>query len=517
MAASITPVQPQFKADRSPAVGVVLMIFAFFAGLSFILLNSDVPTDFPYLFLLPWIFALAVVLLVPSAVLYWQGKFSLVNPIVFATLSYFFPAFVIGGISLSAGWSQPYFLSFIQDATYTLPYTVVLVMLGFGGLAAGYFLPIGTRLGAMIERRLSNTEFQLSSYVLPAFALFSLGFLSTIIAFVLGVVGYQRLEEINSYDGIVFLVTVFWGQASFVLLFVVFKRGRLDFLALIVIVPFLLTSVGRSIYAGSRSGLVHIFIMVLFAYILSGRELKFRQGVLATAVFAVCLGAGFIYGTTFRTVKGTSEQQDMGTYTQNIVDTFENVGQTDSLTTMEFGLHNVAERLDIVSSLAVVVSNYEQLAPYEESFGLDNNIWKDTVTFLIPRIIWNEKPVASDPLKYSDLYFDYGDNAFAITPMGDLLRNFGVAGVPIGMLILGILLRTTYRTLVEDQPRILWRVTIYYMLVVSVSYEGFYGTIIPFVFKIGVVGVLGVLFLNFVARRSTSGSSPARGDEAIRA
>ncbi len=489
-------------------MGVILMATALFTGLSFLFLVSDVPSDFPYLFLLPWIFALSIVLLVPPAILYYQGKFSFANPIVFATFSYFLPAFVIGGISLSVGWSQPYFLSFVQDATYNFPYTIVLVILGFGGLSVGYFLPIGAKVGGAIGRRLPNTDFSPSTYVIPAFVLFSLGILSSALAFFLGIIGYQRLEQINSYDGLVFLISVFWGQASFVLLYVVFKRSRFDLLTLVIIVPFLITTVGRALYAGSRSNLIHVFTLVLLAYVLSDREMKMRQGILASAFFIVCLALGFVYGTTFRSIKGSSERQDIGTYTQNIFETFENVGRADSLTTMEFGLQSFAERLDIVSSLAVVVSNYEELQPYEESFGLDNNIWKDTATFLVPRVIWNDKPVASDPLKYSDLYFNYGENAFAITPMGDLLRNFGVVGVPVGMLILGILLRTIYRALVEDQPRVLWRVTIYYMLLVSVSYEGFYGTIIPFVFKIGVVGVIGVLFLNFVAKRSASGLDP---------
>ena len=53
--------------------------------------------------------------------------------------------------------------------------------------------------------------------------------------------------------------------------------------------------------------------------------------------------------------------------------------------------------------------------------------------FLIPRVIWKEKPSASDARKYSDLYFNQSDTSFAITPIGDLLRNFGIIGIPIGM------------------------------------------------------------------------------------
>ena len=60
----------------------------------------------------------------------------------------------------------------------------------------------------------------------------------------------------------------------------------------------------------------------------------------------------------------------------------------------------------MLSTLAVVVSNYEELAPYEELYGLSDNIWVDLTTFMIPRVIWPDKPVVADPRKYSDLYFD---------------------------------------------------------------------------------------------------------------
>ena len=120
--------------------------------------------------------------------------------------------------------------------------------------------------------------------------------------------------------------------------------------------------------------------------------------------------------------------------------------------------------------------------------------------FMIPRVIWNEKPSQSDPRKYSDLYFNQNDNSFAITPFGDLLRNFGVIGIPLGMMIIGIFFRVIYRALIELQPLSMWRSMLYFMLLTSVSYEGFYGTIIPQFIKVGVVAVSGILIVNLLAR-----------------
>ena len=131
--------------------GAVVMAIAMFAALMLLILNSDKSESFPYFFLVPWIIGLAVVLLIPSAILWYQGKFSFDNPLVFATFSYFFPAFVIGGLALASGMSNPYFLVFIQDAQTNLPFTVQIIMLGFGGLALGYFLPVGRKIGEIVS------------------------------------------------------------------------------------------------------------------------------------------------------------------------------------------------------------------------------------------------------------------------------------------------------------------------------------------------------------------------------
>ena len=57
----------------------------------------------------------------------------------------------------------------------------------------------------------------------------------------------------------------------------------------------------------------------------------------------------------------------------------------------------LADRIDNLSTVAVVVSNYEKLAPFEASYGLENNITNDLYTSFIPRFVWNEKPPTSEP------------------------------------------------------------------------------------------------------------------------
>lgn len=487
--------------DRSPVLGIVLMAAAVVVVLFAFLLNGTMLDAVPFPYLLPWLAALLIVLVTPTLIFYYRGNLRLDNPLVYATWSYFVPAFVVGGVAFALGWSRPYFVAFIQDPEYNLPYTIVLIMLGFAGLSVGYFLPVGRRIGAFIARYLPNTDHPPGAYAIPGVLLLCMGILNSILAIALGILGFQKAQQIESYDGLIFLTTLFWMQASFILWYLIFHRFRADLISVILVVVLLATSISKALLAGNRGGLVAVFLTMMLAYVLSGREFKFKQLVVSGTVIAVLLVVGMIYGTTFRTVKGTEEAVSFDRYTENVFSTFDEVGRNKNTGLMEAAFSHMAERIDAVSSVAVVVSTYEQLRPYEESYGLDNNIWKDTTTFFIPRVVWPDKPVASEPRRYSDLYFNYGESSFVITPMGDLLRNFGVLGVVAGMMLLGIILRTIYRTFVEDQPRVLWRGTMYFMLLLAVSYESFFGSIVPYLFKIGVTAAIGVVFVNFLARQ----------------
>ena len=502
--------------DRTILVGFVLMALTSVVAAFALFSTTDTFRSFPYLFLVPWIIGLAIVMALPSAVLYYKGKFSFADPIVFATWSYFFPAFVMGGLFFAFGWSQPYYLAYTQDIPYTLPLTIGLVALGFTGLSVGYFLPIGERVGAFFERFLPQANYEPPKYIGPGIILLMLGILNTILAFVLGVFGYQRADEISSYDGLIYLTTLLWMQASFLLWNVLFRKKQLTVSSVIVFILLVSTAVSKALLAGNRGSALVLFEVIVLAYVLSGRELKFRQVLMSGVVLTLLLIGGMIYGTTFRNVKGGESQQSFDKYTDDIGRTFDQIGKSGSAESLQFGVDRLAERLDILTTLSVVVSNYEQLAPYEEAYDLDNNIWKDMTIFLIPRVLWKEKPSASDARKYSDLYFNQSDTSFAITPIGDLLRNFGIVGIFVGMLVIGIFLRVIYRALVESQTQSIWRVTLYFMLLTSVSYEAFYGTIIPTFIKVGFVAVIGVLLVtllaktNIVANRMSLPASPNR-------
>lgn len=481
--------------------GALLMALALVVAAFLIVEASGALREYPYFFLLPWIFGLAIVLAAPSAILLYKGKFTLVNPVTFATWTFLFPAFIFGGFFLAGGFSEPYYLPFIQDAETTLPLTLIIVALGFGGLCAGYFIPVGAKVGGLIERFLPNADYPTNAFFLPGYVLFVLGIFNTVFAFIIGLLGFQKAEAINSYDGLVYLTTLYWVQGSFLLWSVVFRAPKLRVIHFLTIAVLVITALGRSAFAGSRGALLSAFSTVALAFILSGRTFRIRHYATAGVIFTLVIIVGMIYGSTFRAIKGDEEKEDISQYATTVLRTFDEVGKGDPFEMVRYAFDRITERLDTVSALAVVVSNHEQLEPYEEAYGIGNNIWTDMSTFFIPRVLWPEKPAASDARRFGDLYFNNGMSSTAITPFGDLLRNFGIIGVPLGMFLIGFVMRIIYRALIEDQPPRLWRITLFFMLLISVSYESFYGTIIPFLVKDGVTAVVGILIVCFLAKR----------------
>ncbi len=486
--------------ERILVPAVLLMVGALLVTGLLLILNSELVESFPHLYLLPWIIGLAIALAIPLLYLYKTDRFAIYDPLAYSCLIWLFPSFVVGGLMLTGGWSQPPFIAFIEDAPYNFPYTIVLIILGYFGFAAGYLIPIGEKIGAAAGRYLPSRDFNISDLLVPGVGLLLLGTLNTALAFFFGIIGYQKSDEVDPFSGTVYLTTLFWMQGSFILWYAIFKRRNFDSKAALMAVLMLVLTIGRALFMGNRAALLQVFLLIILAFLLAGRTLNLRKSVIGGSLLFVCVIAGMIYGTTFRNVKGGEGRVSIEKYSENVADTFEEVSRFDLRQNLELGLMTLAERLDTLSSVAVVVSNYEKLAPYEESYGLDNNIWKDTTTFFIPRILWNDKPVASEPRKYSELYFDYGESSFAITPLGDLLRNYGPIGVPIGMFVFGLILRIIYRSLVEGQPNTMWRRTLYFMLLITISFEGFYGNLVPTLFKVGITAVVGLLFVGLVAR-----------------
>ena len=481
----------------------ILFTLAFIAALVMLIFGNGWSTPFTEIYLLPWIAFAGAVVLAPGVYLAVRKRFDLFHPLVFAAWSYFIPAFILGGLFLASGWSQPYYLAFVPDLEYYLPLTLGYVALGFAGLTLGFTLPFGGTVGAWLSEKLPVWDWKPADILFPGVLLLGVGIFFSTSAFTAGITGYQRGSLLETFDATLSFFTYFVPVSSFMLWYAIFRVERrtihfkLVAVLLIALVPF------STLLSGSRGGLMHNLLPIAMAFWLSGQRIRLQHGVMLGAVLAGAVLLGVVYGTTFRNVKGSEEEVDLNTYLDNSGRALEIMGNRGVQDNMAFALDTLSQRMETTSSLAVVVANYESLETYAGDYGLAGNIWTYTWTAFIPRFVWPDKPIISDARAYSALYFDYGDNSFAITPIGDLLRNFGPVGVPIGMAILGIALRILYTSLVHGQIRSVWRSSAYYLLLIKISYEGFYGTILPDFIRMAVIVLIAGLIINILIRRKS--------------
>lgn len=462
-----------------------------------------------YFYLMPWCILTGITVAMPIAYSIYKDRFDPFHPIIFASWSFFLPGFFIGGITLALGISRPYYLMFVLDEQTTLPLSFIYVILGFLGLWIGFLLPVGKLIGNTIGNRLPEWNWTPQKIVLPGLILLVIGLANTGIGLASGFLGYQKALDVGTYDGIIFLLSLFWLEATFLLTLYLFRSKKFSTTHYLVLALLLVTSFSKSAFQGNRGSMITLFMIVTCAYVCAGKRVGIKQTFAGGVVVIVAILVGMIYGTTFRAVKGNSDTMRIEQYAGVIGDTFSTISSRDVGQNLSRGFGALSDRLDSISPLAVIVSNYERLAPHEEAYGLSNNIWNETVTFLIPRVIWEDKPVPMDLSKYGDLYFDYSENSFTMTPMGDLLRNFGPWGVPLGMIALGFLLRIIYTTLRENRPFSFWRSTMFFMLLTAVNYEAPYSLIIPYMMKVIVFAFIGMVIIRCFAGPGNQGSQEA--------
>ncbi len=490
---------PKKGASIFVPIGILWGIAIFFL-VGFLWFTGSFSDSFESLYLFPWIALLGVIVAAPSIYLAYHGKFDLFHPLVFAAWSYVFPAFVIGGILLNLDLVDWYFLSFIEDPHYNIPLTLVYISIGFLGLIAGYYLPIGRLLAESLESKLPAWDWKPDNVWVAGVLLLLIGVGANALAFLQGLVGYQRAEAADVFDGLISFLLIVLTAGTVLLWLAIFstkKRTGIFYLVLALLVAFVPI---RMALLGSRSSLVIGLIPIVFAYTVSGRKFKLKPTIIFATLATIGVFVGVVYGTTFRKLKGSESRMQAGDYFGQVVATLDFVTSQNPGVIFEDGLQALAQRVENLSSVAVVVSNYEKLAPYEESYGLQNNILNDFYTSFIPRFVWPNKPSTSDPRAYSELYFDFGNNSFAISPFGDLLRNFGPIGIPLGMLLLGIYLRLIYAMFIETKHPAMWKKVAYFLLLTCISYEAFYGPLFPTVIRTAIVLAVCLSFANLFAR-----------------
>lgn len=488
-----------FSTPLIPALGLmlaaVLLILLGLFGLDWLSFGIERP------YLIPWVLAMGAVIVAPSAYWYYKGEFSLVNPITFASLTYFFPIFFLGGWSLVFGLSRFYYIAYISDPVETFQLVFFYLIVGFASLCVGYFLPWGKKIGHFFARRLPIWNWQSNSVILPSLLFLGFGIIASYVALEFGQIGYNSADAaVGETGSFSYFLAMTMPVSTFMLWLAVFRSEKRSTYWFVVIGVQIIAAVWMLIVLGGRSSLLQSLALAVFAYTMAGRKFKSRQLAYLSVLLPVFIFFGMIYGTAFRNVKGSMAKVSVIEYVGVAFDTIGSIGNQDFSSSAGEVFDLLAERLEIASSLGVVVSNYEKLQVYEASYGLENNIWTYTWTAFIPRLIWQDKPKIADNYSYNELYFNYGGFGLAITAVGDLLRNFGPWGIPLGMLLLGFGLRILYATFVEGQYFSIWRSSLYFACLYKISYDSFYGEILPTVIRVSLIIFIQLFFINLLIK-----------------
>lgn len=456
------------------------------------------------LHLLPWLGVTALVLLSPTAYLFYRKKFDPFHPLVHACWSYWFPSFIVGGIFIATEYIYPYPLSLIANPETDLVWTCVHIMTGYAGMTLGFYLPAGRKLGSYANRRLPRWDWKPNDVLIPAIVFFGVGIFFYISSFLSGVVGFSLTDTADAFSVIYYTLSFLGLEAGFLMALYIFKERQIGMEHLLAVGLLVMLLISRLSLGGNRSSMFLIVVLMGIAFAYSGRRLTAMTGIVFAGLAVLAILAGMIYGTTFRNQKGSEDRITVDQQMETVGRTFDVISTQDTGKVLNEGFVSLAERVDGITSLGVVVSNYERLAPFEAAFDLENNILQDLWISFIPRLVWANKPPTSDPRAYSDLYFNYSGNSYAITPIGDLLRNYGPIGVPLGMMVLGIFLRFVYSTLIENQKVTIGRATAYCMFLLSFSYEGFYSTIFIYGGRIIVIALITFFIADFLFIKRSS-------------
>jgi hypothetical protein len=493
---------PLARDDRRGILTVSILLFSFaILSVGWAVLLDDSAHLFQHPYLLPSIFLVSVVLCIPVVYLVVQGSFDLFHPLVFAVWIYFFPAFVLGSLYLATGLHDRY-LGLVPNPEYYLPLTLNYITLGFAGLTLGFAVPLGRGIGETIARKLPRWDWDASDIFRPAIFLVIIGELFKLGAFAAGNLGFQSTQDISTYGATLYMLGFFSTMGSFLLWFAIFRTERLMLHHYLGAVLLLMLVAYTMVLGGGKGGLFSSMVVVIGAYVLSGRRVNLGQALVIGLLITGALFVGMAYGTVFRQIKRNESQISLQDYLGFGSEAFDQLSRQGLNDNLAVSMDAFFPRIEVVSQLAVYVAHYKKLQPMESSYGVPD-MWTMTWAAFIPRAIWPNKPNVSGSRGLTLLYFNVQGTSAAVTPMIDLLRNFGPIGILPGMALLGVILRIMYSALIRGQKIFAWRAVGYYLLLTSVSYEGMYGGVLQVLIRVCIVFSVGLALLYImIPRRS---------------
>jgi hypothetical protein len=323
---------------------------------------------------------------------------------------------------------------------------LILATIGLAAFAIGYHLPIVTRARSVTDR-------------LPGWRPRRAVTAATICTLIgaVGLVGSFRSVEyfawtqktVSSTDAesqLGFLGDfLFMGLGMFAILAASTmsrRRAQLVLIAIAVITIALLLPTGRRFYVFT------VLATVGFAWHYYISRIR-PAHMYALAVFTILVlnPEGQIWRTAYKTI-GATGVGDIPAVAGRVVDEMSSMTVADYL---DYTIGERFERLNEAATVAALRANVPSTSDYK--YG---QTFLPIVTWLVPRFIWHDKPTFQ---YYNEIGHTLGlitpfdfDTTILYSSIGELYLNFGDLGVPLGMLVIGMLSGWLYKALIAGGP-----------------------------------------------------------------
>lgn len=449
---------------------IILIVFAWY-------ISSSKIVDWSTFFLVGLHIGLCIVLI-------WsqlrKGTIDIFHPIIFYCAFFVFPMIIIKGLALTFG-VESRFLWLIPDSYKYLDLALICTFTGTIGLILGFYftfarnvakrLPLPRLLSIRLRLRWQRL---LITYVIGLVFVLYLG--------KLGIFGASLAEFKGSFTWINWVQQFSkWYLMSLFLLVFYMVRLKKPIWLMVTGLAFA-TSIILSLLSGNRSGLFWLIVLCMAAFLYAKYpRIKLRKLALWLVGICVIILLGIILISPYRTFRQAEAGYDTISLTEIktlMQESTESLLSWKIIDVFDYTKDRLFERLCAIELLAVTLAyaNDEGVKASEQSVGIDNNIIKNLIYGFVPRAIWPDKPIVSDfGLWFSRIYLGSPYRTWnGPSIFGDLYRNFGFLGIPLGMFLLGFFLRIIYEKLIVEGNGNALAILAYYFLLTGVNYEGSY-------------------------------------------
>jgi len=309
----------------------------------------------------------------------------------------------------------PYWDKLVEAMTY--------VLLGFGAMLLGYYVAFGDKVAQLLPSL--NLKWQLSPSLGKLATLYFIGFGARLLLS-LEIVSstYMYYLIVLSYlTSFVLAVSIIYALVSPV------NRGMWRAFVL-VLMPF--QFIYTFVWSPNKMAVIEPLYIFLICYHYLKNRMSLKLFVPAALIIA---------GVVFPVIAVYRDQSPLVYNTSiGIINTMEDLIRGGWQGYSDLVIDSVMRRSHLVDSVALVVK-YSSIP--DVLTGIGEYLRIPAYAFW-PRAFWSDKPISQSQIFGIDYLGTTGMTSFGLSNPGDLYRNLGLAGLIVGMFVLGFIYRLVY-------------------------------------------------------------------------